>query len=101
MKKVFVGNLASTTSEDVLRELFTRFGSVGDVTIVTDRATGQSRGFAFVEMTNAEDADKAIAGLNGTLLDERALNVNEARPKRDQGSFRDSGFRGRRSGGRW
>jgi len=67
---------------------------------MTDRDTGQPRGFAFVEMANATDADKAIAALNGTLLDQRALNVNEARPKKESGSFRgrDSGRRGAR---RW
>jgi len=62
---------------------------------MTDRDTGQPRGFAFVEMANATDADKAIAALNGTLLDQRALNVNEARPKKESGSFRGRDFRSR------
>ena len=67
---------------------------------MTDRNTGQPRGFGFVEMANATDADKAIAALNGTLLDERALNVNEARPKKESGRFRDRNFRSR-GAGRW
>ena len=65
------------------------------VTIMTDRNTGQPRGFGFVEMASGTDADKAIAALNGTLLDERALIVNEARPKKEPGSFRDRDSRSR------
>jgi len=100
VKSIFVGNLSLNTSEEALRHAFAAFGPINRVTIMTDRDTGQPRGFAFVEMANATDADKAIAALNGTLLDERALNVNEARPKKESGSFRgrDSQRRGAR---RW
>jgi hypothetical protein len=65
MKKIFVGNFSFSLSEDELRSLFTPFGAVDSATVVTDRATGRSRGFGFVEMPNNEEAEKAIAGLNG------------------------------------
>ena len=86
MKNIFVGNLNSSTSEGALRQLFVAFGPVDQVKIMIDSYTGKSRGFGFVEMANAEDGEKAIADLNGALLDERALNVNEAPP----GSSRES-----------
>jgi len=82
MKNIFVGNLNPKTSEGALRQLFAAFGPVNQVKIMTDSYTGKPRGFGFVEMANAEDGDKAIAALNGTLLDERALTVNAARPKK-------------------
>ena len=96
---VNVRNLSLNTSEDVLRRLFAAFGPVNRVKIITDYNTGKSREFAFVEMANAEDREKAVAALNGTLLDERALNVNEARPRPERG-FRDRGARNR-GGRRW
>ena len=99
MKNIFVGNIGYNTSEEALRQLFAAFGPVNRVKIMMDY-TGKSRGFAFVEMANAEDGDKAIATLNGTLLNERALNVNEARPKKEQESFRDRDYRNR-GGRRW
>jgi len=95
VKNIYVGNLGSSTSEEALRQVFAAFGLVNRVSIMTDRDTGQPRGFGFVEMANATDADKAIAALNGTLLDERALNVNDARPKKEPGSFRGQDFRSR------
>ena len=95
MKNIFVGNLNFNTSEEALRQVFAPFGPVNRVSIMADRDTGQPRGFGFVEMANATDADKAIAALNGTLLDERALNVNEARPKKEHGRFRDQDYRSR------
>jgi cold-inducible RNA-binding protein len=95
VKDIFVGNLGFSTSEEALRQVFAAFGPVNRVSIMTDRDTGKPRGFGFVEMANATDADKAIAALNGTLLDERALIVNEARPKKGPGSFRDQDFRSR------
>jgi cold-inducible RNA-binding protein len=88
VKNIFVGNLNFKTSEDDLRKLFEPYGAVDRVTILTDRDTGRSRGFAFVEMANTDEGDKAIAALNGTQLEGRTLNINEARPK------------GERSGGR-
>ena len=100
MKNIFVGNLNSSTSEDALRKLFVAFGPVNRVKIMMDNYTGKSRGFGFVEMASAEDGDKAIVALNGALLDERALNVNEARPKKEPGSFRDRDSRNRSGGGR-
>jgi len=81
MKNIFVGNLDFSATESSLRSLFEPYGNVERVNLVTDRDTGRSRGFAFVEMTDAAEADRAIAALNGTELDGRALNVNEARPK--------------------
>jgi cold-inducible RNA-binding protein len=85
VKNIFVGNLNFKTSEEDLRKLFESYGVVDRVTILTDRETGRSRGFAFVEMTNTEEGNKAIAALNGTDLGGRTLNVNEARPKGERG----------------
>jgi cold-inducible RNA-binding protein len=105
VKNIFVGNLDFNTSEDELRRLFEAYGQVDRVSIMTDRDTGRSRGFGFVEMANAEDGDKAIAALNGTQVGGRTLNVNEARPKPERGAAaggrgRDRGGRGG-GGGRW
>jgi RNA recognition motif-containing protein len=82
--------------------MFGAYGQVDRVSIMTDRETGRSRGFGFVEMANAEDGEKAIAALNGTQLGGRTLNVNEARPKveRGGGGGRDRGGRGGGGGGR-
>ncbi len=100
MKNIFVGNLDFSASEASVRALFERYGNVERVNLVTDRDTGRSRGFAFVEMTDAAEADRAITELNGTNLEGRALNVNEARPKPQGGGFGGGGsFRGNRSGG--
>ena len=95
MKNIFVGNLSFGTTEDTLRSMFDSYGAVDRVNIVTDRDTGQARGFAFVEMSVDSERDAAINGLNGKDLDGRALNVNEARPKTD----RASGGGGNRGGG--
>ncbi len=81
MKNIFVGNLDFNTSEEELRQLFEVHGQVDRVSIMTDRDTGRSRGFGFVEMASAEDGEKAIAALNGSQVGGRTLNVNEARPK--------------------
>jgi cold-inducible RNA-binding protein len=85
-KKVYVGNLSFNTNESDVRSAFEPYGTVESVTIITDRDTGRSKGFGFVEMSE-EDANKAIAGLSGSQLDGRALTVNEAKPmvKRDFG----------------
>ena len=102
MKNIFVGNLDFNTSEDELRQLFEVHGQVDRVAIMTDRDTGRSRGFGFVEMASAEDGEKAIAALNGSQVGGRTLNVNEARPKpeRTGGGGGGGGGRGReRSGG--
>jgi RNA recognition motif-containing protein len=91
MKNIFVGNLDFAATEASLRTLFEPYGAVERVSLVTDRDTGRSRGFAFVEMTDAAEADRAIAALNGADLDGRALNVNEARPKPQGGGGRGFG----------
>ena len=94
-KKIFVGNLSFQTTENDVTDAFAHCGSVEAVSIITDRDTGRSKGFGFVTMSE-EDADKAIAQLNGSQLDGRALTVNEAKPmvKRDFG-----GGGGRNGGG--
>ena len=83
MKNLYVGNLPHSTTESELRSAFEVHGPVEKVSIVTDRDTGRSRGFGFVEMTNASEADKAIAALNGSEFGGRTLTVNEAKPKSD------------------
>ena len=85
MKNIFVGNLDFNVTEEAVRSLFERYGAVNSARIMTDRDTGRSRGFAFVEMENESEADQAITALNGYTMDGRALNVNEARPKPDRG----------------
>jgi len=84
MKNLYVGNLAHSTTESELRAAFEAHGAVEKVSIVTDRDTGRARGFAFVEMTDAGAADKAVAALNGTELGGRTLTINEAKPKSDR-----------------
>ena len=96
MKKIFVGNFSFSTTEADLREWFAPYGSVDSATVVTDRNTGRSRGFGFVEMPNNSEAEAAITALNGKDSGGRALTVNEARPKTE----RSGGFRGGRGGGR-
>jgi RNA recognition motif-containing protein len=93
MKKLFVGNLSFSATEQSVRSLFEAHGTVDSVSIVTDRDTGQPRGFGFVEMPNDSEAEQAIAALNGTDLGGRTLNVNEARPKPERG-FGGGGSRG-------
>lgn len=95
MKNIFVGNLDFGATEDQIRSLFEAYGAVDRVSIKTDRDTGRSRGFAFVEMANEAEAERAIAALNGTNLGGRALNVNEARPKTEGGGGRPAGGGGR------
>jgi len=92
MKNIFVGNLSFEATEDSLRALFGAYGTVGRASIITDRETGQPRGFGFVEMANDAEGDKAIAALNGTDFGGRKLNVNEARPKTERGGGGGGGF---------
>ena len=87
MKNIFVGNMAFTTTEEQLRNIFEQFGTVDRAAILTDRDTGKSRGFGFVEMPNAEEAERAIGGLNGSNFMGRELNINEARPKPPKGRY--------------
>lgn len=115
MKNLFVGNMSFQTTESELRALFEPFGQIARVHIATDRETGRARGFAFIEMTNDDEAAKAIAGLDGKEVNGRNLKVNEARPReggasrggpRGFGGSRDSrgpgggGGGGRKGGGR-
>ncbi|HEY7404512.1 MAG TPA: RNA-binding protein [Candidatus Angelobacter sp.] len=103
MKKIFVGNFSFQMTEADLRALFEPYGAIEAVTVATDRDTGRSRGFGFVSMTNDEEAEKAMAALNGKESAGRALTVNEARPQAPRGGggggFRDGG-RGGRGGNR-
>ena len=103
MKNIFVGNLDFGATESSLRTLFEPYGKVERVNLVTDRDTGRARGFAFVEMTDSAEADRAIAALNGTNFGGRTLNVNEARPKVERsggGGFKSTrGHYGGRGGG--
>jgi RNA recognition motif-containing protein len=85
MTNIFVGNLDPGMTEDQLRKLFEPHGTVETVTVVTDRDTGQSRGFAFVEMASDSEAKTAIEALRGALWEGRRLDVNEARPKSERG----------------
>jgi RNA recognition motif-containing protein len=98
MRNIFVGNLDFSATESSIRSLFEQYGTVDRVNLVTDRDTGRSRGFAFVEMADSAEADRAIAALNGADVNGRALNVNEARPKTGGGG-RGPGGGGRGPGG--
>lgn len=84
MKNLYVGNLPHSATEAELRTVFQAHGEVDKVSIVTDRETGRARGFAFVEMANDGEAEKAVAALNGTSLGGRTLKINEAKPKSDR-----------------
>jgi RNA recognition motif-containing protein len=103
--KIYVGNLSRDTTEDTLRQAWAAFGQVESVAIITDKYSGQSRGFGFVEMPDRAQAQKAIADMNGKQLDGSTLNVNEAKPResRDSGGGygdRRPGHGGGHAGGR-
>lgn len=100
MTNIFVGNLSYGTTQADLEALFGSYGQVDRVNIVTDRETGQPRGFAFVEMANSNDAQTAISVLNGYDLNGRAMNVNEARPKPQGGGGGGRGYGGGGGGNR-
>ena len=100
MKNIFVGNLSFNTGEDELRQLFEGYGQVDRVSIMTDRDTGRSRGFGFVEMASNEDGEKAITALNGSQVGGRTINVNEARPKTERSGGGGGGYGGGGGGGR-
>ncbi|MBW2061781.1 MAG: RNA-binding protein [Deltaproteobacteria bacterium] len=95
---LYVGNLSYNTSEADLTELFAQYGEVLSAKIITDRYSGQSKGFGFVEMSSRSEGEEAIAGLNGQEVNHRQIKVNEARPRSDN---RRGGFGGRRGGGRY
>ena len=94
--KLFVGNLSFNTTENDLQDAFAAHGVVTEANLMTDRATGRPRGFAFVTMASPEEAQKAVDAMNGATLDGRNLTVNEARPKEERAG---GGFRGGRDGG--
>lgn len=108
-KRLYVGNLAYSTTEDDLKEAFAKIGEVASVKLIIDQVSGRSKGFGFVEMTSDEDGDKAISSLNGTTLMDRTITVNEARPQKERGGggfgrgggggFGGGGGRGGRGGG--
>jgi RNA recognition motif-containing protein len=98
MKNIFVGNLDFGATDDAVRSMFEAYGAVDRASIVTDRDSGRSKGFAFVEMPNDEEGERAIAALNGKELGGRALTINEARPKAEGGS-RGGGGRDRGNSG--
>ena len=98
-KKLYVGNLSWNVNDDSLRAAFAEFGEVVSAQVAMDRMTGRSRGFAFVEFANAEDAAKAVAGLDGHELDGRELRVNIAMPKTEGGSAPRRSFGGGDRGG--
>ena len=98
MTNIFVGNLSYQTTGDELQAAFSQYGNVERVSVVTDRDTGQPRGFAFVEMSDAQEAQRAMEALNGAEMNGRALNVNEARP-RPAGGGGGGGGRGAGGGG--
>ncbi len=105
MKNIFVGNLSFGATESALRTMFEAYGAVDRVSIVTDRDTGQSKGFGFIEMSNDAEGDKAIKALSGHELDGRNLTINEARPKSEGGGGSrgrgGSGGGGQRQNNRW
>lgn len=100
--RIYVGNLSRDVSVEELREAFASFGDISSVDIITDKYSGESRGFGFVEMPNQEQGNAAVNGLNGKALKGRNLTVNEARPKEERGGgrgFGGGGGRGPRGGG--
>lgn len=103
--KIYVGNLSYEVTEEDLRQEFEAFGKVISASVVTDKYTGKARGFAFVEMESKSEAEAAIAGLNGKVLKERTIMVNESRPRADNrgggsyGDRRGGGYRDNRGGG--
>ena len=98
-KKLYVGNLSYDTSDSDLQRLFEEFGTVESAQVISDRDTGRSKGFGFVEMGSDQEAQAAISALNGKEVDGRALTVNEAKPREDRGGGGRGGYGGGRSGG--
>jgi cold-inducible RNA-binding protein len=94
-RKLYVGGLSFSTTEERLRDEFAKFGTVDSATVIRDRYSDRSRGFGFVEMANDSEAEEAIKGLNGQMLDGRQVTVNYAKERTDRGD------RGGRGGGRW
>ncbi len=97
--KLYVGNLPYSTTEDELRNMFSEAGTVASVALIKDRDTGQSKGFAFVEMSNQVEAEKAISMFNGRSMGQREMKVSLARPREDRGGGGGGGGYGNRGGG--
>ncbi|MEO0586959.1 MAG: RNA-binding protein [Planctomycetota bacterium] len=97
--KIFVGNMSFKTTEEALEGLFSNYGQVDEVAVISDRETGRPRGFAFVTMPDDGQAQEAIEALNGQEFEGRTLNVNEARPRENRGGGGGGGFRGGGGGG--
>jgi cold-inducible RNA-binding protein len=98
--KIYVGGLAYSVTEGRLQELFSTHGTVASANVISDKFTGQSRGFGFVEMSSSGEAQNAISALNGTQFEGRTLTVNEAKPMAKRDNFGGGGGRGDRDGGR-
>ena len=98
--KIYVGNMSYSVTEEDLKQAFEAFGEIASVTIIKDKMSGQSKGFGFVEMGSAEQGQAAISGMNGKELKGRKLNVNEARPRQDDGRGGGGGMRRPGGGGR-
>jgi cold-inducible RNA-binding protein len=94
-QRIYVGNLSYNTNEEKLRTLFAEYGEIEAVNIITDRDTGRPKGFAFIEMATEQDAQKAISSLNGTVVDDREIRVDKAKPQADRDRRRSSGRRPR------
>ncbi|NBS15671.1 MAG: RNA-binding protein [Gammaproteobacteria bacterium] len=97
--KLYVGNLSYNVNNSELEQMFTPFGTVQSASIITDRETGRSKGFGFVEMGSDQEAQAAINDLHGKDVGGRSLTVNEARPREERGGFKSGGGGGRRDGG--
>ena len=97
--RLYVGNLSFDSNAETVREAFSAYGEISDVHLVSDRETGRPRGFAFVTMGSSDAAAKAIAGMNGAMLDGRALRVNEAEERQSRGGGGGGGFGGGGGGG--
>lgn len=95
-KKLFVGGLSWDTTDATLQQFFAQVGTVASASVVTDKFSGRSRGFGFVEMSTDEEAEKAKVELNGKMLDGRTISVNDARPPEERSERPSGGFRGRR-----
>ncbi len=100
-KTLYVGNLPFTTTVEELKDIFSEYESIEDVKVITDRDSGRSRGFGFVDFSSDEEAEKAIKTLNGHSLGDREITVNEARPRGNRDSGGGGGGGGYRSSNRW
>ncbi len=98
--KIYIGNMSFDTTEDTVRQAFEAYGEINSINLISDRETGRPKGFGFVEMANDEQAKAAIAGLNGTDMGGRTVNVNEARPRPEGGGGGRGGSGGGRGGNR-